>query len=119
MQQAIPETLGLSGAWEPVMNDTIPHDEIIRRIANFLFINVVSKDAFATSQAGGLPSANGVLEIEAKIGTLIDRSTGTRVHLPIMNEAVLQGGFDVAFESTMSEVRSNPNSVSYDYADHC
>jgi len=117
LQQAMPENLNYPEAWEPVMSGTIPHDEIIRQIANFLFIHVVNRDDFATSQAGALSSANGVLEIEAKIGTLIDRSTGTRLHFPVMTEVVLAPEYDVAFESTMSEVRFSLTLADYQCAD--
>lgn len=92
-----------SNPWKP-FNDTFPHEELSREIANFLFMHVVSNDAFDTINAGGSPSPNGALEIEAKLGTLIDRSSNMRVNLPVRTETVLADGYDVAFESTMTEV---------------
>ncbi|WFD35343.1 tRNA (cytidine(32)/guanosine(34)-2'-O)-methyltransferase [Malassezia cuniculi] len=41
------------------------------------------------------------LEIEAKIGTLVDRNTGTRVKLPVLTETIIEDMPHVRFESMM------------------
>lgn len=83
---------------EPTFNTVVPHEDNTRLICYFLMAEVVDRDEFAP----GL--ANGLLEIEAKLGTLVDRNTNMRIALPVRGEAVLADSVDVAFESTMTEV---------------
>lgn len=42
------------------------------------------------------------IEVEAKVGTLKDKSTNMRLQLPILVETILTPGFDVRFESNMT-----------------
>ena len=61
------------------------------------------------------PSASGsaVLEVEAKIGQLIDKNTNERIRLPVMTECVVSPSdpsIKLAFKSSMTVVRFSPMS---------
>lgn len=90
-----------SNLWEPSFTNVIPYEEVTRSICDFLFHHVVSNEGIGVGSAGGVPSPNGQLEIEAKIGRLVDKS-GDRIQLPIKTEAVLEETLDVTFESMMT-----------------
>ena len=95
---------GPLGQWEPTFTNVIPHEELTRVLSDFLFAHIVGTDAHGTGAAGSIPSSQGQLEIEAKIGRIINRSTNERLQLPIKTETVLAEGIDVAFESFMTVV---------------
>lgn len=86
----------------------IPHEEITKAVCDFLFENVVMrKDIGAAAAGAATAGAGAVLEIEAKLGQLVDRNRGTRVQLPVLTETVLNKddpGLRIAFESSMSLV---------------
>lgn len=52
-----------------------------------------------------------MIEIEAKIGQIIDRSTGARVNLPVSTETVMVNDHrcPIQFKSSMTEVRTYEN----------
>jgi len=77
-----------------------PIEELSRKVADFLFFNVVNSDSLGEIQNRGVQ-----FEIEAKLGTLIDRDTNMRVQLPVISECVLQDTGRIAFKSSMTEVR--------------
>lgn len=86
---------------EPTITNFEPYTEFDRKIADFLFQTVVMGPDFGHPAVGG-PSA--VFEIEAKIGTLINRDEGSRLALPLQSEAILSPGLATRFESTMTKV---------------
>ena len=89
------------GSWEPSIDNTIPYDEITRRVADFLFDYVVKyEDPNLNWNGAGGP----ILEIEAKLGQIVSKLTGSRLYLPVQTETVLVDDMDHAFRSTMTEV---------------
>ena len=84
----------------------VPMDEVHKTLCDFLFEQVVVNDAFGTLQAGQAAQSNnlGVLEIEAKLGTILDRHTNERISTGALTETVVSSGSDIAFESMMTEV---------------
>lgn len=105
--QAPPVNIGPLGPWEYTVTDTQPADEVTRIMADFLFPNVVLNNDVGVAPAGGGRGLGAVLEIEAKIGRLIDRNTNDRLQLPVMNECVISHAdpnLRIAFESSMTEV---------------
>jgi len=109
--QPPPPNNGPLGPWEHSVTDTIPADEVIRIVADFLFPNVVLNSEVGVAPAGGGRGLGAVLEIEAKIGRLIDRNTNDRLQLPVMNECVISHtdpNMRIAFESSMTEVSLHP-----------
>lgn len=78
---------------EPSITLEQPYDEVTRELCDFLDAFVVSND--------GWRSLEGVkLEIEAKIGMLVDDLTGERLSLPIRTETVLDSNkIQVRFQS--------------------
>ena len=78
---------------EPCITLEQPYDEVTRELCDFLDAFVVSND--------GWRSLEGVkLEIEAKIGMLVDDVTGERLSLPIRTETVLDSNkIQVRFQS--------------------
>jgi hypothetical protein len=94
---------GPLGAWEPTFTNVIPSEELTRSVMDFLFKQVVMRE-----DADG-PSASGtaVLEVEAKIGQLIDRNTNERIRLPVTTECVVSPhdpSIKLAFKSSMTVV---------------
>lgn len=99
---------GLLGPWETNILNTIPSEETIRAISDFLYTEVVGRPDVGSGPAGGGSSKGAILEIEAKIGQLIDKNTNNRLRLPIVTECVLDKqdpNLRVAFKSSMTEVR--------------
>ncbi|CAZ83437.1 unnamed protein product [Tuber melanosporum] len=94
------------GAWEPSICNTEPYEELTREVANFLFNQVVCQnDPALTSSGGDGPVV--MIEIEAKIGHLIDKERGERLKLPVVTETVLnvdEPGWKIQFKSSMTEV---------------
>ncbi|KAI9726291.1 MAG: mRNA-capping enzyme subunit beta [Chrysothrix sp. TS-e1954] len=89
--------IGLA-AGETSFTEVIPSEEITRHLCDFLYRHIVLNDA-----AGSMDQ--GQLEIEAKFGTLIDRSTNERLRLPILTESIVAPGADVSFESDMTSAQ--------------
>lgn len=102
-------TYGPLGPWEPSITGLIPHEELTKVICDFLFQQVVLRRDLGTGPPG--VTATGpmaVLEVEAKLGQLIDRDRGGRLRLPVLSECILnreEMGSRTAFESSMSLVR--------------
>ena len=98
---------GPLGPWEPSFLNVITYDEVTRRISDFLFQEVVLRDDVGAGPAGNTPGPDAVLEIEAKIGHLIDKNTNDRLRLPVMTECVLDKrdpNLRIQFQSSMTEV---------------
>lgn len=83
------------------MTETLPADRLLHQIATFLYITMLSKP-----DLGAGDPRNGSLEIEAKVGTLVDKGTDQRLNLPVTTPCVLNEGFSrthLRFESFMTE----------------
>jgi mRNA capping enzyme, beta chain len=103
---------GLLGPWEPSISGKIPYEEITKVVCDFLFKEVVLRRDLAAGVAGVSATGSGaILEIEAKLGKIVDKERGGRLRLPVMTECVLNTGeYRTAFESSMSLVSINLNS---------
>jgi len=87
------------GAWEPSITGIRPYEEVSKRVADWLFTQVVSRP-----DVGELSSRGIEVEIEAKLGQLIDKGTNERYRLPVVSECVLAETGKVAFKSSVTEV---------------
>ena len=78
----------------------VPPNPITKQIADFLYVTVIDRNDW-----NQLLSHKIQIEVEAKLGTLIDKGTNQRLELPIASEAVLTHGMvsKVAFRSEMVE----------------
>ncbi|KAL9008568.1 MAG: hypothetical protein Q9173_006319 [Seirophora scorigena] len=94
------------GDWEPTITNVIPAEELTREIMNYLFQSVVQMNGVAFGPAGGsAPGRGAVVEIEAKIGQIIDKTTNDRLRLPVMTECMLSRtdpNLRTAFRSSMT-----------------
>lgn len=90
----------LLGPWEESVTGAKPYEEISRKVADFLFVNVVGNPNMIEIQGLGVQ-----FEIEAKLGTLISKDTNQRIDLPVATECLLQDTGRVTFKSSMTEVQ--------------
>lgn len=98
---------GPLGPWEPSITNVIPYEEITRIIMDFLFIEVVERKDVGANAAGADLVQGAHLEVEAKLGQLIDKNTNDRVRLPITTECVFNKedpSWRTTFRSSMTEV---------------
>ena len=105
--QPIRTDTGPLGPWEPSFINIIPAEEIVKIISDWLFQNVVQRDDVGVGPAGGGTGGGAVLEIEAKIGQLIDKNTNDRLRLPVLNECIVSHSdpnIRIAFKSSMTDV---------------
>lgn len=86
------------GPWEKSIAGNIPTDAIAKEVADWLYKHVVNREDF-----GELSSRGVQIEIEAKLGQLVDRDTNVRYHLPVVTEVVLAERSRTAFRSSMTE----------------
>ncbi|EZG07932.1 hypothetical protein H106_02711 [Trichophyton rubrum CBS 735.88] len=97
------------GPWEPTITNVIPSEELTKLICDFLFQQVVMRKDIGAGPAGGMAVGSGaILEVEAKLGRLIDKSRGERLRLPILSETVISKddpNLRLAFESSMSQAQ--------------
>lgn len=91
------------GPWEASITGVKPYEEMSRAVADFLFIHVIN-----AQDAQEITSRGIEFEIEAKLGTLIDKDTNHRVEKSIDSECVLRDTGRVAFKSSMTEVSQAP-----------
>ena len=97
---------------KPIVNTLTgkqPQDPLIKAIADFLFANVVGRNDWgeidSLSQSRAL-----VLEVEAKLGHIIDRQTNLRyIDGRIGSQCTFDGGPMMAFRSNMTVVCSPKN----------
>ena len=94
------------GPWEASITGIKPYEEVSRKVADFLFIHVLNNPDFHE-----ITSRRIQFEIEAKLGTLIDKDTKQRVSKQIETECVLQDNGRTAFVSSMTEVSLFPSLV--------
>ncbi|TKX20184.1 putative mRNA capping enzyme, beta chain [Elsinoe australis] len=88
--------------WELSVTDTERGNPLTFAIATFLYQQMLMRE-----DLGAGDPKNGSLEIEAKIGTLIDMNTNDRLQLPVQTTTVLKEDFTrsrLRFESRMNEV---------------
>lgn len=106
--QELSKTTELLGLWEHSILGIQPAEEMGKIIADWLFTNVVSR-----GDGNELASHGIVVEIEAKLGTIIDPDSQQRFRLPTQSECILlPGGQGIAgdrsvrwgFSSSMTEV---------------
>lgn len=98
---------GPLGDWEENILNTRPSEESVKAIMDFLYREVVGRPEVGVGPAGGGSSKGAMMEIEAKIGQLIDKNTNERLRLPILTECVLNRDdpvLRVNFKSSMTEV---------------
>lgn len=89
----------LLGDWEPTITNLGPPEDIPRVVADFLFFNIIKNPSAHEIESRGIK-----FEVEAKLGTLIDRDTGDqRVERGLLSEAILADPSRVAFKSRMTE----------------
>lgn len=96
------------GSWEPSILNIIPSEEVTRVLSDFLFTEVVMRDDVGVALAGGGKAQGAVLEIEAKLGQLIDKNTNDRIRIPVMSECVVcrtDPNLRIAFKSSMTEAQ--------------
>ncbi|KAI4721897.1 mRNA triphosphatase CET1 [Aureobasidium sp. EXF-10727] len=89
------------GPWEPCIKGSMAQsDQFTLHVGKYLFEEILSRADVGVGNAH-----NGALEIEAKLGTLVDRNTDQRVHLPVQNPVVLDRNMSsrLRFESHMTE----------------
>ena len=101
---------GLLGPWEPSILNHIPYEEVTKCVSDFLFNEVVMRDDVGVVSNKGVHSQQAVLEIEAKIGHLINKKTDARLYQPVMSECVVcrsDPDLRLAFKSSMTEVRQH------------
>lgn len=88
----------------PFALDTIsfskPFDFVNKAVADFLFFKVVANPSLSEIQQRKVH-----FEIEAKLGTIIDRDTDYRLDWPLQGECILHDTARVAFKSTMTEAQ--------------
>lgn len=78
---------------EPSFLNFVPHDELTRLITDFLFHNCI-------------PESFKYVEIEAKIGQIVDLMTRERLRLPVLTETVINSDeLKIKFESNMTETQ--------------
>lgn len=99
---------GGQDSWEPSITNIIPYEEITKVVCDFLFQHVVVRGDAAAGTAGTAAAGQGaIVEVEAKLGRLIDQDFGERLRIPVMTETVLnraESRFRTSFESCMTLV---------------
>lgn len=86
--------------WEPSIENQKPIDLFSKAIGDFIFFNVLTN-----SRLEEIRGRNVQFEIEAKLGTIIDKATNDRIYLPVRaGECVMGDEARIAFRSSMTEV---------------
>jgi hypothetical protein len=110
--QAATRPVGSLGPWEPSITGVIPFEEITKSLCDFLFQHVVLRNDVAVGGAGSAAAGQGtIIEVEAKLGHVIDQDRRERLRLPVLTESVINrdSGFRTAFESSMTVVSDPPS----------
>lgn len=94
----------LLGPWEDSITGSKVSQQMTKLVADFLYINVLNR-----SDLGELASRGVEIEIEAKLGQLIDKETQERYSLPVVSECILAETARVGFKSSMTEVCRIPS----------
>ncbi|KAK3385415.1 CYTH-like domain-containing protein [Podospora didyma] len=92
-------TWGPLGPWEASITNTTPQESLTKVVADFLFKYVVLSEDMGEIQSRGVQ-----FEIEAKLGTLVDKETNKRVSMSVLSDCVVDDGHSwMAFRSSMTE----------------
>ncbi|KAL1297903.1 hypothetical protein AAFC00_006418 [Neodothiora populina] len=91
------------GPWEYNIRNVQPMNDFLKEVGDFLIVHATRNDI------GAGDARSGTLEIEAKLGTLIDRRTGVRVSTlgttnMVLDHALTSNG-SIRFESFMTELQ--------------
>ncbi|KAL9061122.1 MAG: hypothetical protein Q9162_000267 [Coniocarpon cinnabarinum] len=81
----------LDDSYERSFRDVVPTEDLNYQIADFIYRRVVQANP-------GLP-----LEIEAKVGRIVEKGSNERLRLALQNEVILGPEYNIAFESQMTE----------------
>ncbi|KAL5622076.1 hypothetical protein BROUX41_006021 [Berkeleyomyces rouxiae] len=84
--------------WEPCMTGQKPLAEMPRAVADWIFLNVIQSTEGQEAVRNG-----GSIEVEAKLGVLIDKDTNERVQPFVATECLLQDNPRITFRSAMTE----------------
>jgi hypothetical protein len=98
---------GSLGPWEPSITGLIPYEEITKSLCDFLFQHVVMRKDVAVGGAGSAAAGQGtIIEVEAKLGHIIDQDRRERLRLPVLTESIIsrESHIRTAFESNMTVV---------------
>jgi hypothetical protein len=94
-----PDPQDILGPWEASITGVKPIEELSKNVADFLFIHAINNQDMQEITSRGIQ-----FEIEAKLGTLIDKDTNQRVDRFVATECILDENGRVAFKSSMTEV---------------
>lgn len=93
----------LLGPWEPSFSGVVPIQGFTKHVADWLFTTVVTRSDYGEMKSRGVE-----IEIEAKLGTFVDRERNERIYYPVQNECILSATRNEterrAFKSSMTEV---------------
>ena len=92
------------GPWEPSLCGFRPFEEVSKRVADWLYVMVVSNPNSVEIHSRGIQ-----IEVEAKLGIIIDRDTNRRLEGFMDTECLLKDTQKTAFQSSMNEVSVPPN----------
>lgn len=101
--QSPPDSIGSLGPWERTITGVIPAEELTREIMDYI-IQIVAP--MRTMQGPILD----MIEIEAKIGHIVDKDTDARIRLPGRTEVMIDHtdpSLRTTFRSSMTEVSCN------------
>ena len=104
---ARPQQVGSLGPWEPSITGFIPYEELTKQLCDFLFQHVVVRTDVAVDASGSVSAGPGtIIEIEAKLGHVIDQDRRERLVLPVLTESVInrESRLRTSFESNMTVV---------------
>jgi polynucleotide 5'-triphosphatase len=96
---ALPATGGLTGYERPISNDAHVFDGVSRQVLDFIWAQAITNETVRNAIA---ESELTQLEVEARWGQIIDRTSLTRLRGFHTAETPLKPGVDVKFESTMT-----------------
>ena len=97
---------GPLGYWERCITNVEPYNDLTRIVTDFIYSELDQRPDIDVTEVGGIVSPNGQIEIEAKLGTLVDRRSNERIRLPVVSAVILdlEARRHIAFESFMTEV---------------
>ncbi|KAL8991936.1 MAG: hypothetical protein Q9169_007519 [Polycauliona sp. 2 TL-2023] len=101
MTTALPDTMGNLGPWERTITGIIPAEELTRDIMDYIIQIILSMK----SMSGSILD---MIEIEAKIGHIIDKDTDCRIKIPANTETMLDPAnpsLRTTFRSSMTEAQ--------------
>ncbi|KAL9577258.1 MAG: hypothetical protein Q9212_006480 [Teloschistes hypoglaucus] len=99
---------GILGLWEPSITNVIPAEELSKAVSDYLYTTVVTMNGVQFGPAGGTASHGAMVEVEAKIGQIIDKNTNDRIKIPVSTECLLDRNdpnLRTVFRSSMTETQ--------------